>query len=234
MVYGILGMINFAHGDVFMLAAFLSLHRPLGLPALGITSVPLALALTLCSPPHGAAPVWNWTIERVAYRPLRGSFRLAPLISAIGMSIFLQNFVQVSPGRPRQADGAADHPTSSMSSGARLRCHVLGMQIAIGHTLLVLGVFTWLVTKPRSAAPCAPASRTSRWPACSASTPTRPSASPSSSAPPWPPSPGCCSCCITARDFYIGFIAGVKAFTAAVLGGIGSLPGAVLGGLPSA
>ena len=97
MVYGIIGMINFAHGDVFMVGSFLSLIALLGLAAFGITSVPLALALTLIFAAAIAA-LYGWTIERVAYRPLRGSFRLAPLISAIGMSITLQNFVQVSQG----------------------------------------------------------------------------------------------------------------------------------------
>src|SRR5438270_1448485 len=101
MVYGIIGMINFAHGDVFMIGAFLSLIALLGLSALGITSVPLALALTLVFAAAIAA-LYNWTIERVAYRPLRGSFRLAPLISAIGMSIVLQEFVRITQdGRPK-------------------------------------------------------------------------------------------------------------------------------------
>src|SRR3954463_1480770 len=97
MVYGIIGMINFAHGDIFMIGAFLSLIALLGLAALGITSVPLALALTLIFAAAIAA-LYGWSVERVAYRPLRGSFRLAPLISAIGMSITLQNFVQASQG----------------------------------------------------------------------------------------------------------------------------------------
>src|SRR5580700_3241742 len=75
MVFGIIGMVNFAHGDVFMVSAFIAL-----IVAMLFTSLV------------------NWVIERVAYRPLRGSFRLAPLISAIGMSIFLSNFVQVTQG----------------------------------------------------------------------------------------------------------------------------------------
>src|ERR1700744_3951117 len=95
MVYGIIGMINFAHGDVFMVGSFLSLIALLGLAAMGITAVPIALALTLIFAAAIAA-LYGWTIERVAYRPLRGSFRLAPLISAIGMSILLSNFVQVA------------------------------------------------------------------------------------------------------------------------------------------
>ena len=97
MVYGIIGMINFAHGDVFMVGAFLSLMGLTLLGGLGLTSVPLALAISLIAAALISA-VYGWTIERVAYRPLRGSFRLAPLISAIGMSIVLQNFVQVSQG----------------------------------------------------------------------------------------------------------------------------------------
>ena len=62
--------------------------------------------------------LWNWTIERLAYRPLRGSFRLAPLISAIGMSIFLSNFVQVAQG-PRNKPVAADVRPNHPSDGRR-------------------------------------------------------------------------------------------------------------------
>ena len=98
MVFGIIGMVNFAHGDVFMLSAFIALLAFLFLTkVIGLAYLPVAfivvllLGMTLTS-------VWNWTIERLAYRPLRGSFRLAPLISAIGMSTFLSNFVQVAQG----------------------------------------------------------------------------------------------------------------------------------------
>jgi len=97
MVYGIIGMINFAHGEVYMIGAFVSLITFLAMSALGIGSVPLALVLMLLSAMAFTA-VYGWTIERVAYRPLRGSYRLAPLISAIGMSIFLQNYVQLAQG----------------------------------------------------------------------------------------------------------------------------------------
>src|SRR3978361_1304656 len=97
MVYGIIGMINFAHGDIFMIGAFLSLIALLGLWSPGTPAGPTALALTLVFAAALAA-LYGWTVERVAYRPLRGSFRLAPLISAIGMSITLQNFVHVSQG----------------------------------------------------------------------------------------------------------------------------------------
>ena len=98
MVYGIIGMVNFAHGDVFMLSAFIALILFLLLTkVLGVLSLGLALIVVLLLG-MALTSLWNWVIERIAYRPLRGSFRLAPLISAIGMSIFLSNFVQLVQG----------------------------------------------------------------------------------------------------------------------------------------
>src|SRR6476660_9680697 len=98
MVFGIVGMVNFAHGDVFMVSAFIALVTFLILTTwIGMSSVVLALLIVLVVSMVLTSLV-NWSIERVAYRPLRGSFRLAPLISAIGMSIFLSNFVQVAQG----------------------------------------------------------------------------------------------------------------------------------------
>ena len=87
MVFGIIGMVNFAHGDVFMVSAFIALITFLIVTTwLGISSVVAALVIVLAVAMVLTSLV-NWTIERLAYRPLRGSFRLAPLISAIGMSI---------------------------------------------------------------------------------------------------------------------------------------------------
>src|SRR5689334_7504214 len=97
MVYGIIGMINFAHGDIFMVGSFLALIAFLALLAIGVTAVPLALFLVLLIAMLLTA-LYGWTVERIAYRPLRHSFRLAPLISAIGMSIVLQNYVQLAQG----------------------------------------------------------------------------------------------------------------------------------------
>src|SRR4029450_699166 len=97
MVYGIIGMINFAHGEVYMIGAFLTVIVFTLLGIIGITWVPLAL-LTVLIVAMLITATYGWTIERIAYRPLRGSFRLAPLISAIGMSIFLQNFAQTPQG----------------------------------------------------------------------------------------------------------------------------------------
>ncbi|CAH2599441.1 branched chain amino acid/phenylalanine ABC transporter membrane subunit LivH [Rhodovastum atsumiense] len=232
MVYGIIGMINFAHGDIFMVGAFLSLIALTGLAAFGISSVPLALAITLVFAAAIAA-LYGWTVERIAYRPLRGSFRLAPLISAIGMSIVLQNFVQVSQGARVKPMAPVIQGDISLLSGADFTAHLSWMQISIiVTTLVVLGVFTWLVTKT-------PLGRAMR--ACEQDLKmagllgidTDKTISITFVI-------GAALAAVAGLmfllyygviDFYIGFIAGVKAFTAAVLGGIGSLPGAVLGGL---
>src|SRR4029078_7066903 len=90
-------MINFAHGDVFMVGGFIALIAFLALVAIGVTAIPVALFLVLLIA-MGLTALYGWTVEDLASRPLRGSFRLAPLISAIGMSIILQNYVQVAQG----------------------------------------------------------------------------------------------------------------------------------------
>jgi branched-chain amino acid transport system permease protein len=233
MVYGIIGMINFAHGDIFMVGSFLSLIAILGLTALGISSVPLILILTLVFAAALAA-LYGWTVERVAYRPLRGSFRLAPLISAIGMSILLQNFVQVSQGARVKPVQQLIHGSIPLMTGHNgFAVQLSWMQIAIVLTTLVLlAGFTWLVTRT-------PLGRAMR--ACEQDLKmagllgidTNRTISLTFVI-------GAALAAVAGLmfllyynviDFYIGFIAGVKAFTAAVLGGIGSLPGAVLGGL---
>src|SRR5512134_845938 len=82
MVYGIIGMINFAHGDIFMVGSFIALIGFILCVTLGIGWAPLAILLVLLLAMSFTA-VYGWAVERLAYRPLRGSFRLAPLISAI-------------------------------------------------------------------------------------------------------------------------------------------------------
>jgi branched-chain amino acid transport system permease protein len=232
MVYGIIGMINFAHGDIFMIGAFLSLISLLGLASLGITAVPIALALTLLFAAALAA-LYGWTVERIAYRPLRGSFRLAPLISAIGMSITLQNFVQVSQGaRVKPMDALIPGGCQIMESDG-FAVRLSGMQIMISiTTIIILAIFTWLVTQTPLGRRMRACEQDLRMASLLGIDTDR-------------------TISITfvigaalaavagllfllyygVIDFFIGFIAGVKAFTAAVLGGIGSLPGAVLGGL---
>ena len=177
MVFGIIGMVNFAHGDVFMLSTFIALIFLMALTQLaGHGSLALALFIVLIVAML-LTSLWAWTIERLAYRPLRGSFRLAPLISAIGMSIFLSNFVQVTQGprnkpcrsivqrRDRAAPTDGNYAVTSPTSRS--------MIVAV--TAVLLAAFWYVVQRPRSDAPSAPASRTGAWPRCSASTSTAPS-----------------------------------------------------------
>jgi branched-chain amino acid transport system permease protein len=239
MVYGIIGMINFAHGDIFMVGAFIALMMilALGLTAsAGLAFMLLALLIVLVVAMAFTA-VWGWTVERLAYRPLRGSFRLAPLITAIGMSIVLQNFVQV-------AQGARVKPLKPIISGGfrltegstergTIVVQLSYMQIIIIVTTLVLMVgFSLLIAKT----PLGRAQRACEQDQKMASllgvnvdrtislTFVMGAALASVAGLMFMLYYG-------VIDFYIGFLAGVKAFTAAVLGGIGSLPGAMLGGL---
>jgi len=149
MVFGIIGMVNFAHGDVFMLSAFIALIFFLMLTTwLGIGSAALALFIVLLIS-MALTALWGWAIERVAYRPLRGSFRLAPLISAIGVSIFLANFVQV-------AQGARNKPTPPMVRDVIVLVESAeGYAVALSYkqiiimavTAVLLAVFWYLVQK---------------------------------------------------------------------------------------
>jgi len=232
MVYGIIGMINFAHGDVFMIGAFLSLISFTILGIAGITYVPLALFLTLLFAAAISA-LYGWAIERIAYRPLRGSFRLAPLISAIGMSIALQNFAQV-------AQGARDKNMIELIPGGfdifqqdGFVVQLTWMQIVITVvTLVLLGGFTWLVTKTSLGRAMRACEQDMKMTALLGIDVNRTisltfviGASLAAVA-------GMLFLLYYGSiNFYIGFNAGVKAFTAAVLGGVGSLPGAVIGGL---
>ncbi len=143
MVYGIIGMVNFAHGDIFMLGAFVALIVYLILVGLfaGINIVLFLLVMMLVA--MVMTSLWNWAIERMAYRPLRGSFRLAPLITAIGMSIVLSNFVQV-------AQGPRNKPIPPMISQ---NYEIMGITISLKQivifvvTALLLTIFWYLVNK---------------------------------------------------------------------------------------
>jgi branched-chain amino acid transport system permease protein len=232
MVYGIIGMINFAHGEIYMIGAFLSIISFTLLGILGITWVPLALAVVLLIA-MACTSAYGWTVERLAYRPLRGSFRLAPLISAIGMSIFLQNYVQI-------AQGANVKPLPPVITGGFLFGPEGSFTVTISYiqiiimllTVLLMIAFSYIITST-------PLGRAQR--ACQQDLVMA----------------GLCGVNVDRTisftfvmgaalaavagvmatlyygviDFFIGFLAGIKAFTAAVLGGIGSIPGAMLGGL---
>jgi len=233
MVFGILGMVNFAHGDVFMVSSFVEMVAGLILATwLGISSIFLSLLIVLLVGMF-LTSLLNWTIERLAYRPLRGSFRLAPLISAIGMSIFLTNFVQV-------AQGPRNKSVPPMLQEVLVVMERDGFEVTLSYRQIVI----WLVTAILLAGFWYLVAKTSLGRAQRACEQDQKMAA----------LVGVnvdqtisitfvigAALAAVAGTMYLmyygvvsfsdGFVPGIKAFTAAVLGGIGSLPGAVIGGL---
>ena len=232
MVYGIIGMINFAHGEVFMIGAFISLIGFLICAKLGIGSGAVAIVLVLLLAMAFTA-IYGWAIERAAYRPLRGSFKLAPLISAIGASIFLQNYVQLLQGaRMRTLPEIVPGSFALMSDdGFTVQITVIQIAIIVLTFGLMIGL-RYLVERTRFG-------RSQR--ACeqdmgmAAMVGIDVDRTISFTFVVGAGLAACAGLMVTlyygSIDFFIGFLAGVKAFTAAVLGGIGSIPGAMLGGL---
>src|SRR6266852_124617 len=232
MVYGIIGMINFAHGDVFMVGAFLALIAFLLLVALGVTAVPLALFLVLLIA-MALTALYGWTVERMAYRPLRHSFRLAPLISAIGMSIVLQNYVQI-------VQGARVKPLPPLIQGGYTLLDRNGFAVGLSNvqiaivviTLALMLVFSWLVANTRLGRDMRACEQDLKMASLVGVDIDRTISLTFVIGAALAAVAGIMDLLYYGViDFYIGFVAGVKAFTAAVLGGIGSLPGAMVGGL---
>jgi branched-chain amino acid transport system permease protein len=233
MVFGIIGMVNFAHGDVFMVSAFIALVTFLLLTAwLGVSSILLALLIVLVVA-MTLTGLLNWAIERIAYRPLRGSFRLAPLISAIGMSIFLSNFVQVAQGPRNKAIPPLVRGDFALMNHGNYAVTLSYKQLIIwAVTAVLLAIFWFIVSRTALGRAQRACEQDPRMAGLLGINVDR-------------------TISITfvigaalaavAGTLYLmyygvvsfsdGFVPGVKAFTAAVLGGIGSLPGAVIGGL---
>jgi branched-chain amino acid transport system permease protein len=237
MVYGIIGMINFAHGDIFMIGSFTALAMFLILTSvLGFAFLPVVLLIVLIIAMLFTA-AWGWTVERIAYRPLRGSFRLAPLITAIGMSIVLQNFVQISQGArvkplPPQIQGGITLMQGSTESGA-ISVNLSYMQVIIILTTVVLMAgFTLLINRTALGRAQRACEQDRKMAALLGVNVDRTISLTFVMGAALAAVAGFMFLLLYGViDFYIGFLAGVKAFTAAVLGGIGSLPGAMLGGL---
>jgi branched-chain amino acid transport system permease protein len=232
MVYGIIGMINFAHGDIYMIGAFNALIAFLILFGLGVSWIPLAIVLALVVAVAITA-TYGWTVERVAYRPLRNSTRLAPLISAIGMSIILQNYVQL-------LQGARNKPLPSMINGGftffsdgDFEVSIRYLQIGIvGVTVLLMVGFTLLITRTALGRAQRATEQDKKMAALLGVNVDRTISLTFVIGAALAAVAGLMVLLYYGQiDFYIGFLAGIRAFTAAVLGGIGSLPGAMLGGL---
>ena len=232
MVYGIIGMINFAHGDIYMVGAFITLIFLSLLSALGITSLPIALALVLIVT-VAITSLYGWTVERVAYSPLRTAPRLAPLISAIGVSIVLQNYVQLAQGARVKVLPPLITGSVNLSSSDEFNVTISAMQIIIiVVTIALMGGFTWLIqTTPLGRAMRATEQDMTMAALVGVDVDRTISATFVIGAGLAAVAGLLVTLYYGVIDFYLGFVAGIKAFTAAVLGGIGSLPGAMLGGL---
>lgn len=231
MVYGIIGMINFAHGDVYMVSAYLAAIAIALMAALGIDSIALTLLFTLIFTVVFTGLI-GWTIERVAYKPLRSSTRLAPLISAIGVSLFLQNFVSFAQGARNQAIPPL-LPGAVRVGGEEnfMQMTYLQILIVVVAIIAMTGLTIFIQRTPLGRA-CR-ATEQDRVMSEILGIPTHRIISLAFVI-------GAVMAAIAgvlitlnygSFDFFIGFKTGIKAFTAAVLGGIGSLPGAMLGGI---
>jgi branched-chain amino acid transport system permease protein len=232
MVYGIIGMINFAHGEIYMISAYVGLIVITALGMLGITPIPLVLLIALFISII-VTSAYGWTVERLAYRPVRGTERLVALISAIGMSIFLQNYMQLS-------QGARDVAMQPLITGGWRFGDEAGFQVYLSYMQILIAVAT--VASMAALTLFIGRSRLGR--ACRATSEDRNMAN----------LLGINTDRVISLTFvigaalaavagvlvglyygvanpFMGFIVGLKAFTAAVLGGIGSIPGAMLGGV---
>jgi len=232
MVYGIVGMINFAHGDIFMIGGFIAMITFLILLSFGVTAAPVVLLVMLLVA-MAITALYGWTVERIAYRPLRHSFRLAPMLSAIGMSFVLTNYSQVS-------QGARVKPLPPIVTGGYSLVEHEGFVVQLSNvqilvvltTLVLLAIFTWLVTRTRIGRDMRACEQDQTMASLLGVDVDRTISMTFVIGAALASVAGIMYLLYYGLvDFFMGFVAGIKAFTAAVLGGIGSLPGAMVGGL---
>jgi branched-chain amino acid transport system permease protein len=235
-VYGIIQLINFAHGEIFMIGAFGALTAWIVMPgeSLAIWVLPIMLIVGMV-----AAVGVSLLTERFAYRPLRNAPRLAPLITAIGVSVFLQEFVRLFYGRvPGFPDArrAVPFPQIEYVTGAAIQLGPITIQRAALFTMIAL-ILCWgflyvFVNRTQMGRAMQATSQdpdTSRLMGINVDRIIMVAfalgaALAAVAGLAW-------GLRYTNIDFRMGFIAGLKAFTAAVLGGIGNINGAVVGGL---
>jgi len=228
MVYGIIQLINFAHGEVYMIGAFVALIVAGALTIYGFAGVSILLLAALVAAIYAAA--YGYTLERIAYRPLRGAPRLSPLISAIGMSIFLQNYVLLAqtpdflPFPALIPDFEFMEPVAHIMGSAELVILVVTTLTMIALTFLIK--YTRMGKAMRATQQDMTMARLVGINVDRVISVTFVIGSVLAAI-----GGVLVGSYIGQINFAIGFMAGVKAFTAAVLGGIGNIPGAVLGGL---
>ncbi|MDR3090468.1 MAG: branched-chain amino acid ABC transporter permease LivH [Desulfobulbaceae bacterium] len=228
MVYGIIGLINFAHGEIYMIGAFTAFIIA---TALTIYGFPLAAVVIVAGL---AAAVWaaayGYTVERIAYRPLRGAPRLSPLISAIGMSFFLQNYVLLA----QTADFVPFPALIPDFDFLEPYSHIIGASdlVILATTAVVMVTLTCVIRYTTIGKAMRATAQDSAMALLLGINVNRVISITFIIGSALAAIGGLLVAShIGQINFYIGFLAGIKAFAAAVLGGIGSIPGAVLGGM---
>jgi len=228
MVYGIIELINFAHGEIYMIGAFTALIVASVLTLSGFSGVSVLVLAAVFAVVYASA--YGFTVEKIAYKPLRQAPRLSPLISAIGMSIFLQNYVLLAqtsdflpfPNLLPQFDFLA--PYAAVIGSTEL--------FIIATTAVVMVLLTVLIKFTRMGKAMRATAQDRTMAMLTGVNVNRVISNTFILGSALAALGGVLIASHTGRiNFYIGFLAGIKAFTAAVLGGIGSIPGAVLGGL---
>ena len=232
LVYGILLMINFAHGEVFMAGAFSTVFLAEALNRIGFLNTQPLLSIMLMILFAGLISMTvAILLERIAYRPLRGSPRLVPLITAIGASFFLQYTFRGLYGSGFKAYPQVQALQGALRIGA-IRIPTVQIFVFVSALILMLGLY-WLVERTRVGK------------AMRAVSENKEVARLMGIDIDWvilftfgvggflAGSAGVINGLFRPQgvNFFMGFIPGIKAFTAAVLGGIGNIPGAMLGGL---
>ncbi len=230
MVYGILELINFAHGEIYMLGAYLGVIFFAFFSAAGLTSYSLSLSLVLTVTLSALfCSAYGFTMERIAYRPLRNAPRLSPLISAIGVSIFLQNYVMLTQGATDKVFPHLQGTGGLTFFGARIT--YLQVCIILVSFFLMLSLHLYVTRTRMGKAMRAVAQDKVMASLLGVDIDLVISLT-------FVIGSGLAAVAgIMVAMYYglvnysIGYIAGIKAFTAAVLGGIGSIPGAMFGGI---
>jgi len=228
MVYGIIQLINFAHGEIYMLGAFIALIVAGALTIYGFSGWAILLLAGLVAAVYAAA--YGYTLERIAYRPLRQAPRLSPLISAIGMSLFLQNYVMLAqtpdflPFPALIPEFPWMEPVAHIVGSAELVILATSAVLMTGLTVLIR--FSRIGKAMRATQQDPAMARLVGIDVDRVISVTFIIGSILAAV-----GGVLVGSYLGQINFTIGFMAGIKAFTAAVLGGIGSIPGAVLGGM---
>jgi branched-chain amino acid transport system permease protein len=230
MVYGIIELINFAHGEIYMIGAYLGIVFLTLLTVAGLAgaSLPLAMVLVFAGAIVYCA-AYGFTLEKVAYKPLRRSPRLAPLISALGMSIFLQSFVFLAQGARPKVFPHLFSGTGFDFAGARVT--YIQVFIFLVSVVVMIGL-NYFVRQTRTGKAMRATAQDSRMAALVGINVDRVISATFVIGSILAAVAGVMVAMYYGYvDYVIGFQAGLKAFTAAVLGGIGNIPGAMMGGM---